>query len=82
MKFAEEERISPKRMVTTTVKTEDGRLLPVRTDRAVPKSSVRDVVRSLKNMSVRTPIKCGEIILRFTDASGETATIVAATDMY
>ena len=82
VKFAEEERISPKRMVTTTVKTEDGRLLPVRTDRAVPKGSVRDVIKSLNKMIVRTPVKCGDIILRFTDASGETAAVIASSDMY
>ena len=81
LKFAEEERISPKRIVTTTVKTEDGRLLPVRTDRAVPKESVREVVQHLNNIKVRTPVKCGEIILSFTDSSGEKTAFTAASDM-
>ena len=81
LKFAEEERISPKRIVTTTVKTEDGRLLPVRTDRAVPKDSVRDVVQNLNNVTISTPIKCGDVIISFTDASGEKTTVVAASDL-
>ena len=81
LKFAEEERISPKRIVTTTMRTEDGRLLPVRTDRAVPKESVRDVVKNLNNMTVRIPVKCGDVILNLTDVSGETA-VIAASDMY
>ncbi len=80
LKFAEEERISPKRIVTTTVKTEDGRLIPVRTDKPVPKGSVRDVVQSISKMTVGTPVKCGDVIFRFEDASGETAAIVAAAD--
>ena len=81
LKFAEEERISPKRIVTTTVKTEDGRLLPVRTDRAVPKDSVRDVVQNLNNVTISTPIKCEDVIISFTDASGEKTAVVAASDL-
>lgn len=80
LKFAEEERISPKRIVTTTVKTEDGRLLPVRTDKAVPKETVRNIVQSIRSMNVRVPVKCGDVIYRFEDASGETAAVIAAAD--
>lgn len=46
--FAEQERIAPVRTVTTTVKTADGRLMPVRTDAPVPKAQVFEAVRMLK----------------------------------
>lgn len=46
--FAEQERIAPVRTVTTTVKTADGRLMPVRTDVPVPKAQVFEAVRMLK----------------------------------
>ncbi|MBR7087712.1 MAG: DUF1667 domain-containing protein, partial [Mogibacterium sp.] len=67
-------------IVTTTVKTEDGRLLPVRTDKAVPKETVRNIVQSIRSMNARVPVKCGDVIYRFEDASGETAAVIAAVD--
>ncbi len=79
-KFAEEERTSPKRIVTSTVRLSDGRLLPVRTDRAVPKESVRDIVRSLRELKIEAPVKCGQELFRFRYETGDIITVTAAAD--
>lgn len=80
-KFAEEERTSPKRIVTSTVRLSGGRLLPVRTDRAVPKESVRDVVRSLRDLKIEAPVKCGQELYRFRDGAGDILTVTAVADV-
>ena len=76
--FAAQERTAPKRMVTSTVKTADGRLLPVRTEKAVPKEDVFDLIGRLRTITPENPVCCGDVILRFTDSLGEDGTVVAA----
>lgn len=54
-KFAEQERVTPMRMVTTTVRTVGGEsvLLPVRTAEMVGRSEIRYVVEQLKHLNIR-----------------------------
>ena len=78
--FAEEERLSPKRIVTSTVKMSDGRLLPVRTAGAVPKGEVMDIIQSIRDLCVTGPVKCGEVIAGITDGTGDKVEIIASAD--
>lgn len=80
LKFAEEERTLPKRIVTSTVKMSDGSLLPVRTDIAVPKEHVFDIIRRLRDVQAGDHVKCGDRIISLNDVTGDPAEIVAAAD--
>ncbi|MBQ7339542.1 MAG: DUF1667 domain-containing protein [Clostridia bacterium] len=62
--YAESEVICPKRVLTTTVKTIDGRGLPVKTDKPIPKSQMIDLMKKINKIMVNTPIKMGEIIVK------------------
>ncbi len=67
--FAEQERTAPKRMLTTTVRTKDGKLLPVRTDKAVDKKKLFTIMGCMRQVHPAMPVKCGEEIFRFADVS-------------
>ena len=64
-RYSEKEYKSPKRILTTVVKTSDSvrHVLPVRTDKPVPKGMLKQCVQSLADIRVKPPLKVGEIIV-------------------
>jgi CxxC motif-containing protein len=64
--YAEQECKSPQRVLTATVKTEGSarRLLPVRTNKPVPKDMLGDCMTALVDVKVRPELKIGDIIVQ------------------
>jgi CxxC motif-containing protein len=62
--FAEAEITHPMRTLTTTVRTafSDTPVLPVRTDREIPKGSIPDVMQFLNCVVVTKRLKIGDIV--------------------
>lgn len=62
--YAAEEVVAPKRMVTTTVRVTGGHLhlLPVVSDRPVPKEAIFECVRLLRGIEVAAPIATGHVV--------------------
>ena len=60
--YAKEELVSPKRVVTTLVKTLDG-VLPVKTTKSVPKELIFKVVEEINKITLKKG-KIGDIIIR------------------
>ena len=54
---------------------EGARTVSVRTAGDVPKESVMDVVRALRGVAIRCPVKIGDVILE--DAAGTGVAVVA-----
>lgn len=65
-KYALEEISNPKRVITSTVRIEGSylKLLPVKTDGAVPKSLMMKVMAILDKVKVQSPIEAGDIIVK------------------
>jgi len=65
-KFAHDEIIDPRRVLTTTIAIESDLFnrLPVRSRIAVPRGQVIDMIRKVKKMKVRAPVKAGDIIIK------------------
>ncbi|MBQ5364852.1 MAG: DUF1667 domain-containing protein, partial [Spirochaetales bacterium] len=61
-RFAMQERTSPMRTVTTTVKTEGGKLVPVRTDGKIGRDSVRGLVEKLREVRLQGPHRAGDVV--------------------
>ncbi len=61
--YAESEVILPKRVLTTTVKMSDGRVLPVKTDKPIDKTKMLNLMEKINKIMVNPPIKMGEIIV-------------------
>ena len=61
--YAENEVVDPKRVVTSTVKLTDGRVLPVKTDAPVSKKDMFKVIKVINGIIVSAPIKTGDVIM-------------------
>ena len=75
------ELLNPVRTVTSTVAIEGGihRRLPVKTSRPVPKGKMSDVVRTLDGLTVKSPVKTGDVIV--ANAAGTGTDVIATRDM-
>lgn len=62
-KYAEDECTHPKRTVTSTVKTEDGRVLAVKTEKPIPKEHIFDCMRRINQAKCTLPISVGDVII-------------------
>jgi CxxC motif-containing protein len=62
--FVKRELLSPQRILTTTVKIEDGivKVLPVKSSAPIPKERLREVVKEISRVSVKAPIHIGDTI--------------------
>jgi CxxC motif-containing protein len=63
--YAIEEFTAPKRILTTTLQVHDGilPLIPVRSDRPLPKNRLFDCMDYLCKVKVSSPIKMGDILV-------------------
>ena len=68
--FARQERESPKRILTTTVRVTGGTkpLVAVRSDRPIKKDSLQSLVNALSKIKASAPIEVGDILFGGTDA--------------
>ena len=75
--FIRGEIFDPRRMVTTTVRVDDGDLplVSVKTDAPVPKGTVLEVMDHLAHVVVKAPVNIGDIVV--PDVLGTGSNIVA-----
>lgn len=71
-KYASEELTAPSRTLTSTVRLTGAteKLLPVRTDRPIPKGSLADAMKIVKTVVAAAPVKTGDILVRDFIAPG------------
>ena len=72
--YAEKECINPVRTITSTVRCEDGSVLPVKTEAPIPKDKIFDAMKIINNASVRLPISIGDVIIEGVYGSKVVAT--------
>ncbi|MBQ9729254.1 MAG: DUF1667 domain-containing protein [Clostridia bacterium] len=63
-KYAQEEVIAPKRIVTTTVRAENGKLVPVKTSGGVLKDEIFAVMEKINAVRVKTPVLVGQTLVK------------------
>ena len=80
-RYAEEELLSPKRVVTATCRALPGDRcrVPVRTLSPFPKDRVEELIRELYSLEVRLPVKRGEVLV--PDALGTGIPVIATRTM-
>ncbi|MDR1892597.1 MAG: DUF1667 domain-containing protein [Oscillospiraceae bacterium] len=76
--YAENECVRPMRTLTTTAALANGRMLPVRTDRAVPRDTLIDCMREINRKIVAPTAKIYDIIIENVADTG--ANVVAAAN--
>lgn len=64
--YAVKECTSPTRMVTSSVFVEGGEIhvLPVKTERDIPKTKIFQCVKELKEIKIKAPINIGDVIIK------------------
>ncbi|MGA2385940.1 MAG: DUF1667 domain-containing protein [Candidatus Bathyarchaeia archaeon] len=62
--YAIKEFTAPERVLTSTVRVENGVLpvLPVKSEKPIPKKLIREAVRELAKVKVKAPIKQGSVV--------------------
>lgn len=61
--YAENEVICPKRVVTSTVRAENGVMVPVKTDKPIKKSEIFTVMKKINETRCVLPVKIGDILV-------------------
>ena len=79
--FVLQELEEPMRTLTTTIRTRGAKwaMLPVRTDRPIPKRLLFRVIEELANVELQAPVKMSDVIVR--DIAGTGADIIATRNM-
>ena len=80
--YGQDEAISPKRIVTTTILIKNGtiRRLPVRTAHPFPLKRIIELVNSLSRIEVEAPIQRGQIIV--ANCLGEGIDLIATRTVH
>ncbi len=63
--YAKEELTNPTRMICSTVKIRGGihKVVPVKTDRAIPEKYKFKVMKLINNVEVNSPVVMGDVVL-------------------
>ena len=72
--YAENECISPVRTITTTVRCENGTILPVKTDRPIAKDKSFEAMKLINITHPHLPISEGDVIIENVFGSNVVAT--------
>lgn len=62
--YAENEVVCPKRVLTSTVRSEKGEMIPVKTDRPIRKEAIFDVMKKINSIRCAVDVKCGDVIAK------------------
>lgn len=61
--YAKNELLHPVRTLTTTVKTVSGKLLPVKTDKPIPKESLFAAMERVNGITAPDKVRIGDVLL-------------------
>jgi CxxC motif-containing protein len=66
LEYAEQEFREPKRILTTTMKVENGilPLIPVRTDKPLLKDKLNEALMIIAQNQIKAPVKMGDILIK------------------
>ena len=62
--YAETEVICPKRVVTSTVRAENGEMIPVKTDKPVRKDAIFEVMKRINETTCQIPVAIGDVLVK------------------
>lgn len=79
--YGKSELMHPVRVVTATVRCRDAAYprCPVKTNRPVPKESIRAVMKAMENVTLTAPVRIGDIVIK--NICGTGADLVSTRNM-
>ncbi|MHA1687790.1 MAG: DUF1667 domain-containing protein [Promethearchaeota archaeon] len=81
LEYAKQEFYEPKRILTSTIRVENGflPLIPVRSDKPILKERVFDALKEIAKKKVRPPIHAGDVLIE--NILGLRVNIIASRDL-
>ena len=76
--YANDECTNPKGTITSTVRCSDGAVLPVKTESAIPKEKMFEVMAEINSVNHEGSIKIGDVIIK--DVCGTGVNVVATAN--
>ena len=61
--YAEAEVVCPKRVITSTVRSESGEMIPVKTDKPVRKDAMFEVMKKINAVVCKPSVKLGDVLV-------------------
>jgi len=79
--YSREEFVAPKRILTTTMRVENGflPLIPVRSNVPIPKEKLKETLKEIAKTIVKAPIRMGDILIQ--NVVGLDINIIASRDL-
>ena len=79
--FVLQELEEPMRILTTTVRVKGAKwaMLPVRTDKSIPKRLLFTALKELQDIELKAPVNMSDVVVR--DVAGTDASIIATRNM-
>lgn len=62
--YAENEVVRPLRVLTTTVRCDAGKMLPVKTDKPIPRDLIFPLMKKINALHPTLPISLGDVIVK------------------
>ena len=78
--YAIDECIHPMRTITSTARTDNGEVIPVKTDRTVPKELMFDCMKEINRAVVKLPAKIGDVVVENILGTGANVVVTANMD--
>ena len=75
--YAIDECTHPMRMVTSTVRTSDGGVIPVKTDRTIPKELMFDCMKQINGAVATLPAHIGDVVIGNLLGTGANVVVTA-----
>lgn len=81
LEYAKQEFYDPKRILTTTIRVNNGflPLVPVRTDKAISKDKLNDALKVIAKTEIEAPVQCGQILIE--NIVEEDANLIASRNL-
>jgi CxxC motif-containing protein len=79
-KYAIDECTHPMRTVTTTARTDRGGVIAVKTDKAIPKERMFDLVQEINRTTVKLPARIGDVVLQNVVGTDANVVVTANQD--
>lgn len=77
--YAIDECTNPVRTITTTARTSNGSVIPVKTDRPIPKNLMFECMEEINRASVTLPAQIGDVVIE--DLLNTGANVVVTANM-
>lgn len=79
--YGKQEMIDPRRHIASTIRVRGGflNLVPVKTDKEIPKGQIFEVMREVNNTEIDAPVKLGDVLIE--NVAGTGSNIVATRDI-